>query len=682
MKKLFYFTLTLLAAASISAEASRLERKASDRLWVSYCRSTNDERLVCWIKFRDKGGEKQFPILHANAGKRRTKIGRALSYGDLPVNAGYLRSVRESGGQIRTVSPWLNSVSGRFTKQQLDNIAALSCVEQMDLVPTFTAPSIEITEAGTKTKAVSGLDYGYDSLQIKLLRINELHDLGYTGAGVRLAFIDTGFDRWHQVFSGINIVGERDFQRMVITRIDTIVQEPLTTDTVWGFDSVTSFEPEQDISRQQTQHGTGMLSIAGANLPGTMIGGAFNADFILAKTEWLFGSDFYQEEDWWIAGLQWAADTMGADIVSSSLAYRQWSDHPSYTYPQMNGEYARCTAAAESAVSRGVIILNALGNVSSNTRPDTCIVAPADAKSVISVGGVWPTTRQWANPTVGSGTAAGPTSDSVKIQRFGGIDSLWIRRIKPDIASAWQNAFANNMDTINYSQILNGSGTSGATALAAGLCALLLEAHPGWGPDDMMNALKSSGSNRATADTFLAHPESLSTELGANPNYNPAFSGIANGHKYYIDNAATVYDFYDVYRIGWGIPDGVAALNYTGVENLPPDNKISAGFKLFPNAPNPVGNETNISYRLPKRSRVSLSIYNIMGQPVRELDLGIRPQGTHIVKWNGCDANGSKVSSGVYLYRLSATPINNKGGSALGGVAGEFRATGKMLVIR
>jgi len=659
MKKPFYFILALLTIASMSAEASELERKASDRLWRSYIRNTTGEQLLCWIKLKDKGGEKQYPVLTAAAEKRRAKVGRALSYGDLPVNADYLRMVKERGGKIRTVSSWLNSVSGQFTKQQLDKVAALDCVERIDVVSGFTAPLPEITESGTKTKAVSALDYGYADTQIKLLRIDELHDLGYTGTGVRLAFLDTGFDRCHQVFAGINIAGERDFQREVITRLDTIALTPLTTDTVWGPDSIASFEPEQDSSRRQTQHGTAMLSIAGANLPGTMIGGAFNADFILAKTEWLFGSDFYQEEDWWIAGLEWAADSMGADIVSSSLGYRQWSDHPSYIYLQMNGGYARCTAAAESAASRGVIILNSLGNVSSNLRPDTCIVAPADAQGVISVGGVWPTTRLWANSAT-SGTATGPTADSIKIERFGGSDSVWIRRIKPDIASAWQTAFANNMDTVSYSQILNGTGTSGATALAAGLCALLLEAHPTWGPKQVMDALRYSGSNRYTVETYLAHPESIGTD-------QDNFAAMTSGHRYYIDSLGTVLDLMDAYRIGCGIPDGVAALNYTGVEHLPPDNNISAGFRLFSNAPNPVGNETVISYLLSKADRVSLNIYNILGQPVLELDLGMRPQGKHSIKWDGCDANRSKVSSGVYLYRL---------------VAGEFMATGKMLVIR
>ncbi|MBI5805924.1 S8 family serine peptidase [candidate division TA06 bacterium] len=663
MKKILYATLGLIITSSICTGAFEIERKVSGRLWQSYIRSAAGEQLVCWIKFKDKGGEKRFPVLSSAAEKRRAKAGRSLSYGDLPVNADYLRMVKESGGKIRVVSSWLNSVSGQFTKQQLDKVAALDCVERIDLVSVFTAPSPEVTEAETKPKAVSALDYGYAGTQIKLLRINELHDLGYTGAGIRILIIDTGFDRLHQALLSVSVLAERDFQRIVHPRDQYGDEDTL----VWRPDSITSFEYIQDTTRQQTQHGTAMLSIVGANMPGTLIGSAYNADFVLAKTEKLFSyngtyTDIYQEEDWWVAALQWG-DSMGVDIATSSLAYRQWGDttfRASYTYSQMNGEVAFCSQAADSAVSRGIVVLNANGNVSSNTRPDTCIVAPADAKNVISVGGVWPTTQLWASPAAGGGTATGPTADSIKIKRFGGSDSAWIRRIKPDIASAWLNAFANNMDTVSYSQILNGTGTSGATALTAGLCALLLEAHPTWGPKQVMDAIKYSGSNRYTVETYLAHPESIGTGQSN-------FAAMTSGHRYYIDSTGTVLDMLDAYRIGWGIPDGVAALNYTGVEQLPPDNNIYMGFQLYPNAPNPVNNETIISYRLPKASRVSLGIYNILGQPVRRIDLGIRPQGSHSIKWDGCDANRSKVSSGVYLYRL---------------VAGEFKATGKMLIVR
>ena len=661
MKKLFRFTLALLMAASMSAGASELEKKASDRLWQSYTRSIAGEQLVCWIKLKDKGGEKQFPVLTPAAEMRRAKIGRTISYGDLPVDPDHLQAVRECGGKIRVVSSWLNSISGQFTKQQLDKIAALECVERIDIVSVFTAPLPEFTEAGTK--GISSLDYGYADTQIKLLRIDELHDLGYTGAGVSILIIDTGFDRLHQALLSTSVLAERDFQRMVHPRDQYGDEDTL----VWRPDSITSFEYIQDTTRQQTQHGTAMLSIVGANMPGTLIGSAYNADFVLAKTEKLFSyngtyTDIYQEEDWWVAALQWG-DSMGVDIATSSLAYRQWGDttfRASYTYSQMNGEVAFCSQAADSAVSRGIVVLNANGNVSSNTRPDTCIVAPADAQGVISVGGVWPLTHAWANPSVGGGTATGPTADSVKVKRFYGSDSVWIRRIKPDIASAWQTAFANNMDTVSYSQILNGTGTSGATALASGLCALLLEAHPTWGPKQVMDALKYSGSNRYTVETYLAHPESIGTEQSN-------FVAMTSGHRYYIDSTGTVLDLLDAYRIGWGIPDGVAALNYTGVEGKPLDHITTNGFKLFPNAPNPVGSETHISYNLPKISKVSLVIYNILGQPVRKIDQGVKAQGSHSIKWDGCDANRSKVSSGVYLYRM---------------IAGELIATGKMLVIR
>jgi subtilisin family serine protease len=646
MKSNVTIITALVLIIRAAAGAAMLEQKSTERLRNGCLGIRPEQEIICWVEFRDKAGIQNWSRLHPKAEARRARTGRALSYGDLPVSSGYMASIAGCGGRIRTVSPWLNSVSGYFTEQQLEQIAALPFVERLDLVSVFLAPPLELSEACNQGQSPSVIDYGYADAQIKLMRINELHDLGYTGAGVKLAFLDTGFDRWHQALAGVNIIGERDFQRMVITGIDTVSLSPLALDTLWGPDSITSFEEEQDSLRVQTQHGTAMLSIAGAYLPGTLVGSAYNSEFILAKTEWLFGSDFYLEEDWWIAGLQWAADSMGADIVSSSLAYRQWSDHPSYTYLQMNGEYARCSAAAESAAARGVLIINALGNIGSyTTRPDTCIVAPADADGIISVGGVWPSTGQWAySSATGRGPSAGPAADSIKIKRFGGSDSIFMRRIKPEIASAWQNAFADNMDTVDYSRILSGTGTSGATALTAGLCALLLEAHPDWGPAEVINALKYSGNNRATVELYLAHPESIGLDQSQ-------FAGIASGNRYYILSGDT-FDLYNTYRIGWGIPDGIEALNYTGVEYHLDNHASGRGARIISTAPNPSQDDIWISYELRQCTDFSIVIYNIQGQMIRRLSPEKKQTGRNVVKWNSRNDSGTKVGAGVYLFRL------------------------------
>ncbi|MFQ5601728.1 MAG: FG-GAP-like repeat-containing protein [bacterium] len=73
---------------------------------------------------------------------------------------------------------------------------------------------------------------------------------------------------------------------------------------------------------------------------------------------------------------------------------------------------------------------------------------------------------------------------------------------------------------------------------------------------------------------------------------------------------------------------------------------------LSPNYPNPFNIETNIEYGLPAESHVRLVIFNIRGRVVRTLVDEVQTPGFKKVRWNGTDANGVEVSSGVYFVRL------------------------------
>ena len=91
---------------------------------------------------------------------------------------------------------------------------------------------------------------------------------------------------------------------------------------------------------------------------------------------------------------------------------------------------------------------------------------------------------------------------------------------------------------------------------------------------------------------------------------------------------------------------------------------------LLPNYPNPFNPETWIPYQLAKSADVSISIYTADGKLVRILDLGYQPVGIYESRsraayWDGKNALGEPVASGVYFYTLTA---------------GEFTATRKMLI--
>ena len=86
--------------------------------------------------------------------------------------------------------------------------------------------------------------------------------------------------------------------------------------------------------------------------------------------------------------------------------------------------------------------------------------------------------------------------------------------------------------------------------------------------------------------------------------------------------------------------------------------------KAYPNPFNPV---TNISYDLPERSRVQLSIFDITGRRIRLLVREDQPAGFRSVLWDGTDNSGRPVSGGVYFYQLHAR---------------DFVETRKMLLIK
>ncbi len=90
-----------------------------------------------------------------------------------------------------------------------------------------------------------------------------------------------------------------------------------------------------------------------------------------------------------------------------------------------------------------------------------------------------------------------------------------------------------------------------------------------------------------------------------------------------------------------------------GVKNRPQINDpLPVSFELLPNYPNPFNPTTTISFMLNKNGQVQLNIYDLRGRLVVRLVDGTKTAGLHQVVWNGRDANGRLVGSGLYLYAL------------------------------
>jgi len=108
---------------------------------------------------------------------------------------------------------------------------------------------------------------------------------------------------------------------------------------------------------------------------------------------------------------------------------------------------------------------------------------------------------------------------------------------------------------------------------------------------------------------------------------------------------------------GWTI-DNICVI--TGVSTAAEDAYLPELPKvvLQQNYPNPFNPQTTIRYTLTEPAEVSLAVYNLKGQLVRELEAGAKTAGEHSAVWNGLDQSGKPVGSGIYLYRLESGDYN------------------------
>ncbi|MFH2035436.1 MAG: FlgD immunoglobulin-like domain containing protein [Candidatus Zixiibacteriota bacterium] len=90
-------------------------------------------------------------------------------------------------------------------------------------------------------------------------------------------------------------------------------------------------------------------------------------------------------------------------------------------------------------------------------------------------------------------------------------------------------------------------------------------------------------------------------------------------------------------------------------------------FNLEQNYPNPFNMQTTIQYSLPRHAPVNLTIFNLLGQVVREWNIDLQRAGTHSVQWDGKNDDGQIVTSGVYFYRL---------------ISDDFAVSQKMVLIK
>jgi subtilisin family serine protease len=446
--------------------------------------------VIAWVYFTDRAGDERDPagyaaihgLLSARSLERRERRGsvRGVLVSDLPVHESYVRALTVRGARLRGTSRWLNAASVEMSGTLAIELSHLPFVARVELVPVgmpispvdepVTAEvttSVPARPAAPATAAVTTLApgdtayYGGTFKQLAMMQVPQLHKAGLSGAGVLVCMLDDGFRLTHQVFTNLHVVATRDF-----IHGDTNVDYQAAQDSVPG-----------NPNSGQGFHGTMTLACVAGSRPGTYSGGAFGASVALAKTEF-DPTERPVEMDYWQFGAEWA-DSLGADVISSSLGYSVFdSGYTSYTLADMNGRTTVVARAAVEAARRGITVVNAAGNEGANSWKK--IISPGDADSIVTSGAV-----DSFNVVTGF-SSRGPTADG---------------RIKPDVTAMGSSVLAPLFNNLTAYQRV--SGTSFSTPLTAGVVALLLESHPNWGPFEVREALRMTALNHASPDTII-----------------------------------------------------------------------------------------------------------------------------------------------------------------------------------
>jgi endo-1,4-beta-xylanase len=140
---------------------------------------------------------------------------------------------------------------------------------------------------------------------------------------------------------------------------------------------------------------------------------------------------------------------------------------------------------------------------------------------------------------------------------------------------------------------------------------------------------------------------------------------IEDGHGWNIDKAPSLFDEYYEAKPAYYAIQEVLENPPTGITDSP--EKYSNAYQLYNNYPNPFNPITSITYSLPEYAHVVIEVYNNIGQKIVTLVDEEKQAGDHMITWNGQNALGLSMPSGIYFYHIKA---NN------------FTKTNKMMLLK
>jgi hypothetical protein len=422
-----------------------------------------------WVYFKDKDRvvesiSNPSSILSERAIQKKNRFNIAIDERDVPVKEEYISLLKlQSGITVKAKSKWFNCVHVLGNIANINALMDLQCVDHIIFADrTLNAK----TSSGLASKNMpnnhynkfleqeADFVYGQTDAQVKQLGVDVLHKNNFTGEGLWVAVLDSGFPNVNQMGA---------FERL------------RSNNDLWGgYDFV--FRSSNIYAASGNDHGTKVLSDMAGFVDGQFVGTAPDASYVLFRTEDA-ATETPVEESYWVEAAE-RADSLGVDIINSSLGYSTY-DNPRYNYSpsDMDGNTAFISKGANIATEKGILVVNSAGNSGDNSWG--IITAPADA-NVFSVGAV----DRLDNYVAFS--SRGPSADD---------------RIKPDGMALGEGATVIGPDD----RLVRNNGTSFASPIMAGAIASFWQAFPEKNNLEIMTMVRESSSRYQNPNSQMGY---------------------------------------------------------------------------------------------------------------------------------------------------------------------------------
>ncbi|MGL1885201.1 MAG: S8 family peptidase [Reichenbachiella sp.] len=394
-------------------------------------------------------------FLSQRALDRRERQNISITSEDLPVSGSYLDSLNNYSLTAVYATKWLNGVMIEATADQINLIKSRSFVSSIELVAPGSKITIDQGEKGFEYNLTAPAESKYTSAdQLNMLGADEMHQDNITGMGIWIGVFDAGFKSVNESAVFVDLFSE---ERLKNT-----------------FDFT---QNNYDVFSAKEDHGTSVLSCI-VSASETMTGTSPDAMISLFVTEDP-STEFPIEEYNWLFAAE-KADSLGIDVISSSLGYYDFDqkvgyDFTNYTYEDLDGKTSTISKAAQFATDRGILVVTSAGNEGNNDWQ--YITMPADVADVITVGAVT------SSNNLASFSSTGPTSDD---------------RVKPDVVAKGVYTTVLNGDN----EITIRSGTSFSGPLISGFAASVWQLFPDLTNKELKDVITGSGDRVDRIDTL------------------------------------------------------------------------------------------------------------------------------------------------------------------------------------